>query len=105
MAGRPKRAKGASGAFWEGGGVHRLTLRRVQTSGMGRFGDALVEDADVERAAERALLAALDSLGGATPDLTAVFVCGDSDDAAAAALRQVAAGSGSSTVLGCNASG
>ena len=80
-------------------------MRWVQTSGMARFGDALVEDADLEHAAERALLTALEPLNGTPPDLTAVFVCGDSDDATAGALRQVAAASGSSTVVGCTATG
>jgi small ligand-binding sensory domain FIST len=70
-----------------------------------RFGDALVEDEDLEYAAGRALQAALEPLGGRSPDLAAVFVCGDSADAAAGALRHVASASGAHSVLGCSASG
>ncbi|HVV77070.1 MAG TPA: FIST N-terminal domain-containing protein [Mycobacteriales bacterium] len=72
---------------------------------MARFGDALVEDEDLELAADRALAAALRPLDGRSPDLTAVFVCGESEDATADALRRAAFGSGSATALGCTASG
>lgn len=72
---------------------------------MPRFGDALVEDDDLEHAAERALATALESLDGLEPDLTAVFVCGASDDATAGALRYVDSASASSAVIGCSASG
>ncbi len=72
---------------------------------MARFGDALVEDADLDQAAERALRGALKPLDGAEPDLTAVFVCGSSDDATAGALHLVAAASNASTVVGCSATG
>ena len=72
---------------------------------MARFGDALVEDEDLEYAAERALAAALRSLDGQRPDLTAVFVCGESEDAAAGALDHVASASGAPAVVGCSASG
>lgn len=72
---------------------------------MARFGDALVEDEDLEYAAGRALEAAVGPLDGRRPDLAAVFVSGESDDAAAAALRHVAMASGASAVLGCSASG
>jgi small ligand-binding sensory domain FIST len=72
---------------------------------MARFGDALVEDEDLQSAAERALAAARGALDGRSADLAAVFVCGGSDSAAAAALHRVAEASGAHAVLGCNASG
>jgi small ligand-binding sensory domain FIST len=72
---------------------------------MARFGDALVEAEDLEYAAGRALQAALEALDGRSADLAAVFVCGESEDAASAALHRVASASGAHAVVGCSASG
>lgn len=72
---------------------------------MARFGDALVEDEDLERAAELALRGATASLEGRRPDLAAVFVCADSEEAASAALRLAGPATEAQTVIGCTASG
>ncbi|HVT22192.1 MAG TPA: FIST N-terminal domain-containing protein [Mycobacteriales bacterium] len=72
---------------------------------MARFGDALVEDDDLEYAAEHALAMALEPLDGRSPDLTAVFVCGREEQATERAMQRVAAVGSAGAVVGCTASG
>jgi small ligand-binding sensory domain FIST len=72
---------------------------------MARFGDGLAVDADLVTAAQAAMSAAREPLGGVAPTLAAVFVCGADPDAAAAALERAAELSGASTVIGCTAPG
>jgi small ligand-binding sensory domain FIST len=70
-----------------------------------RFGDGLVADADLVRAAEAAARAARMPLGGHNPDLALVFVCGDDPAETARALERAAAAVHARTVIGCSASG
>jgi small ligand-binding sensory domain FIST len=72
---------------------------------MARFGDGLVVDTDLVRAAERATAMALSGLDGEAPDLTAVFVCGDDPDVVSAALRHAGEASGAGSSFGCSAPG
>ncbi|MDX6217628.1 MAG: hypothetical protein QOG99_3212, partial [Frankiales bacterium] len=69
---------------------------------MGRFGDGIGVSSDLIGAAETAVAAALAPLHGRTPDLAAVFVCGE-DPAAAGewALKLT----GATATLGCSAGG
>ncbi|MBX5447628.1 MAG: histidine kinase, partial [Acidothermus cellulolyticus] len=72
---------------------------------MARFGDGLVADVDLVRAAEAAARAARMPLGGHNPDLALVFVCGDDPAETARALERAAAAVHARTVIGCSASG
>jgi small ligand-binding sensory domain FIST len=72
---------------------------------MARFGDGLAVDADLSRAASLAATAALQPLGGRTPDLALVFVCGSDPDEVASAGEQAARATGAAAVIGCSASG
>jgi small ligand-binding sensory domain FIST len=70
-----------------------------------RYGDGLAVDGDLVAAAERAAKQAVETLGGAEPDLACVFVCGADTDAIAAAGLRAGVVTGAGTVLGCSASG
>jgi small ligand-binding sensory domain FIST len=70
-----------------------------------RFGDGLAVDADLVRAAETAAIAARGPLGGLSPDLACVFVCGSEPDQVAEALQRAASVLRARTVIGCSASG
>jgi len=72
---------------------------------MGRFGDGLAVDADLERAAEQAAAQALASLGGRRPDLAVVFVCGADAEAVASAGAHAARLTHAGAVIGCSAPG
>jgi small ligand-binding sensory domain FIST len=72
---------------------------------MARFGDGLAVDADLARAAEAAAIAARLPLGGLSPDLACVFVCGPDPDQIGAALQRAASVLRARTVIGCSASG
>src|SRR4051794_5623949 len=72
---------------------------------MTRFGDGLVIDADLSRAASRAARHALEPLGGRTPDLACVFVSGSDPEAVAAAGELAANTTGAANVIGCSAPG
>lgn len=72
---------------------------------MARFGDGLARDADVVRAAERAVAQALEALSGAPPDLICVFIGGDQPDDAGAVAERVRVLCPGATVLGCSAAG
>ena len=72
---------------------------------MARFGDGLARDADVVRAAERAVAQALDGLSGAAPDLICLFIGGDQPDDAGAVAERVRVLCPGATVLGCSAAG
>ena len=72
---------------------------------MARFGDGLVVDADLVRAAEAAAIAARAPLGGLSPDLACVFVCGSDPEQIEAALQRAASVLRARTVIGCSASG
>jgi small ligand-binding sensory domain FIST len=70
-----------------------------------RFGDGLAVDADLVHAAEVAAVAARTPLGGLTPDLACVFVCGSDPDQVGEALQRAAGVLRARTVIGCSASG
>src|SRR5476649_1287357 len=70
-----------------------------------RFGDGLAVDADLVRAAESAAIAARGPLGGLSPDLACVFVCGSEPDQVGEALQRAASVLRARTVIGCSASG
>jgi small ligand-binding sensory domain FIST len=70
-----------------------------------RFGDGLAVDADLVRAAEAAAIAARAPLGGLSPDLACVFVCGSDPDQVGEALQRAAGVLRARTVIGCSASG
>lgn len=71
---------------------------------MARFGDGLATGTDLVGAAERAVLQALEPLGGA-PDLLCVFVCGeDADEITQAGERAMSLAPGAVTI-GCTANG
>jgi small ligand-binding sensory domain FIST len=72
---------------------------------MGRFGDGLGLSADLMKAAEQAVEAALAPLRGRTPDLAMVFVSGPDPDAIAAAGERASELTGARTTLGCSAGG
>jgi small ligand-binding sensory domain FIST len=72
---------------------------------MARFGDGLAVDADLVRAAEAAAIAARAPLGGLSPDLACVFVCGSDPEQVEAALQRAASVLRARTVIGCSASG
>ncbi len=72
---------------------------------MARFGDGLAVDADLVRAAEAAAIAARAPLGGLSPDLACVFVCGSDPEQIEAALQRAASVLRARTVIGCSASG
>lgn len=72
---------------------------------MTRFGDGLGVDADLLVAADEACAAALAPLGGAAPDLVAVFACGDDPDQLGAVGPRVADRTGAGAVVGCSAGG
>jgi len=72
---------------------------------MPRFGDGLVVDNDLRRAADQATAMALGPLNGQRPDLVAVFVCGRGDDEVAAALQHAAQASDARAAIGCSAPG
>ena len=72
---------------------------------MGRFGDGLAVDADLPHAAELAVAQALEPLGGRTPDLAMVFVCGADADEVAAGGQRAADATGAHAVVGCSAPG
>jgi small ligand-binding sensory domain FIST len=72
---------------------------------MPRFGDGLAVDADLVRAAESAAVAARAPLGGLSPDLAFVFVCGSDPEQVEAALQSAARVLRARTVIGCSASG
>lgn len=72
---------------------------------MARFGDGLVTDADLVRAAERASDAALARLDGQRPDLVCVFVSGSDPDDVAAAGNAAARRCGAPATVGCSAPG
>lgn len=72
---------------------------------MARFGDGLAQDGDLLVAAERATAAALAPLGGHTPDLVCVFVCGDDPGDVAAAGLRVAELARPRALVGCSAAG
>jgi small ligand-binding sensory domain FIST len=76
-----------------------------QDGRMARFGDGLAVDANLSRAAERAAVAALTSLGGRTPDLACVFVSGSDPDEVGAAGELAARTTGAAAVIGCSAPG
>lgn len=71
---------------------------------MGHFGDGLVVDLDLDRAAEAAAEQACVGLGGA-PDVLCVFACGENPEAVARAERRAAAVVSAPVVIGCGASG
>jgi small ligand-binding sensory domain FIST len=70
-----------------------------------RFGDGLAVDADLVHAAEVAAVAARAPLGGLSPDLACVFVCGSEPDQVGEALQRAAGVLRARTVIGCSASG
>jgi small ligand-binding sensory domain FIST len=70
-----------------------------------RFGDGLARDADVVRAAERAVAQAISRLHGARPDLICVFIGGDQPDDSGAVAERIRVLCPSATVLGCSAAG
>jgi small ligand-binding sensory domain FIST len=70
-----------------------------------RFGDGLAVDADLVHAAEVAAVAARAPLGGLSPDLACVFVCGSDPDQVGEALQRAAGVLRARTVIGCSASG
>jgi small ligand-binding sensory domain FIST len=70
-----------------------------------RFGDGLAVDADLVQAAEAAAIAARAPLGGLSPDLACVFVCGSDPDQVGEALQRAAGVLRARTVIGCSASG
>ena len=70
-----------------------------------RVGDGLAVDDDLLVAAERAVTAALATLGGSTPDLACVFVSGGTPEETERALVRAAELSGARTSLGCGAHG
>ena len=72
---------------------------------MARFGDGLAVDADLVSAAEAAAIAARAPLGGLSPDLACVFVCGSDPEQVEAALQRAASVLRARTVIGCSASG
>ncbi|HEY8728892.1 MAG TPA: FIST N-terminal domain-containing protein [Acidothermaceae bacterium] len=72
---------------------------------MARFGDGLAVDGDLVRAAEAAAIAARAPLGGLSPDLACVFVCGSDPEQVEAALQRAASVLRARTVIGCSASG
>jgi small ligand-binding sensory domain FIST len=69
---------------------------------MGRYGDGLGVGHDLVQAAEAAVAAALEKLGGRTPDLALAFVSGP--DAGEAGERALAM-TGARATLGCSAEG
>ncbi|HET7311950.1 MAG TPA: FIST N-terminal domain-containing protein [Mycobacteriales bacterium] len=72
---------------------------------MARFGDGLVVDADLSRAADQAARRALSALGGRTPDLACVFVSGSDPESVAVAGELAANVTGAHAVIGCSATG
>jgi len=72
---------------------------------MARFGDGLAVDGDLVRAAEAAAIAARAPLGGLSPDLACVFVCGSDPEQVEAALHRASSVLRARTVIGCSASG
>lgn len=74
---------------------------------MRRFGDGLAVGPDLEGAAEVAVAQALEPLGGATPDLVAVFVApgGHGPDATEAAALRATELAGARTTIGATAGG
>jgi small ligand-binding sensory domain FIST len=72
---------------------------------MALVGDALVVDADLLSAAERAGLTAMTPLGARPPDLVCAFVCGGDPDEMAAAGERVATVTGAKAMVGCTAGG
>jgi small ligand-binding sensory domain FIST len=72
---------------------------------MGRFGDGLGLGADLVKAAEQAVEAALAPLRGRTPDLAMVFVSGPDPDAVSSAAERAMGLIGASASLGCSAGG
>jgi small ligand-binding sensory domain FIST len=77
----------------------------VQTETVARFGDGLADDADLLLAAENATAAALEGIGGSTPDLLAVFVAGGEPDTVAEALLRAQGLAGAGASVGCSAPG
>ena len=84
-------------------GVRRAVTEDEAT--VARFGDGLAVDADLVRAAESAAIAARGPLGGLSPDLACVFVCGSEPDQVEEALQRAASVLRARTVIGCSASG
>src|SRR5690348_3084234 len=76
-----------------------------ETGRVPRFGDGLAVDADLVRAAEAAAVAARTPLGGLSPDLACVFVCGGDPEQVGAALSRASEVLRARTVIGCSASG
>ena len=72
---------------------------------MARFGDGLAVDADLVHAAEAAAVAARTPLGGLSPDLACVFVCGSDPAQVEEALQRATGVLRARTVIGCSASG
>lgn len=74
---------------------------------MRRFGDGLAVGPDLQGAAEVAVAQALEPLGGATPDLVAIFVAPgrQGPDAAAAAGKRASGLAGARTTIGSTAGG
>ena len=70
-----------------------------------RFGDGLATGTDLGRAALDAVGRALAGLGGAAPDLVAVFVATDDPDAAEAALTAATREVGAGHVVGASVTG
>ncbi|HEX3827144.1 MAG TPA: FIST N-terminal domain-containing protein [Sporichthyaceae bacterium] len=86
-----------------------MTMHQEMTaSRTSRFGSAMVRvgsgASDLVAAAEQAARAALDSLDGAVPDLSCVFVCGRAADIPAAGAAACEA-LGGGAVVGCSAPG
>lgn len=72
---------------------------------MKRFGAGLATGADLVTAAEGAVRQAVAEVGGQTPDLMCVFVCGDDPEEVAAAGARADEVGGAATTLGCSAGG
>lgn len=72
---------------------------------MARFADGLAADADLVRAAERAVDEALAALGGRSPDLACIFVSGAEPDEVAAAGRRAMQRCDAKSSIGCSGPG
>jgi small ligand-binding sensory domain FIST len=70
-----------------------------------RIGDGLAVGDDLLAAADRAVTAALEPLGGTRPDLACVFVTGAAPDLAGHALVRAGDALGARNVVGCTANG
>ena len=81
------------------------TPRKRDDRRVARFGDGLAVDADLVHAAEAAAIAARAPLGGLSPDLACVFVCGSDPDEVGEALQRAGGVLRARTVIGCSASG